>query len=173
MLQHSIRIDVESSSAVPVVCATATALPCASGSFDLVCSAFGALPFVVDLAAAFGEVARVLRPGGRAVFSVVHPVRRMFPDDPSETGLTVQRSYFDRSAYVETDDSGRATYVEPHHTVGDWLTAVRRAGLVVEAVHEPEWPPGHDRVWGGWGPLRGALVPGTLVLDVRRPVTGR
>jgi SAM-dependent methyltransferase len=173
MLHHSRRIDAETSSAVPVICATATALPCAQASFDLVCSAFGALPFVVDIDAALGEVARVLRPGGRAVFSVVHPVRRMFPDDPSATGLTVQRSYFDRSAYVEADDSGRVMYVEPHHTIGDWLAAVIGAGLVIRAVHEPEWPPGHDRVWGGWGPLRGALVPGTMVLDVGRPVTGR
>ena len=173
MLQHSRRIDAETSSAVPVVCATATALPCADASVDLVCSAFGALPFVVDLDLALGEVARVLRPGGRCVFSVVHPVRRMFPDDPTESGLTVQRSYFDRTAYVEADAEGRATYVEPHHTLGDWVAAVTGAGLVIDAVHEPEWPPGHDRVWGGWGPLRGALVPGTLVLDVRRPVRGR
>src|SRR5690349_23010429 len=32
------------------------------------------------------EVARVLRPGGRWVFSVTHPVRWSFPDDPTEAG---------------------------------------------------------------------------------------
>jgi SAM-dependent methyltransferase len=173
MLQHSRRIDEETSSAVPVVCATATALPAADASVDLVCSAFGALPFVVDVGTALREVARVLRPGGRCVFSVVHPVRRMFPDDPTEDGLTVQRSYFDRAAYVETDTAGLPTYVEPHHTLEDWVSAVLGAGLVIAALHEPVWPSGHDRRWGGWGPLRGALVPGTLVLDVRRPLTGR
>ncbi len=33
------------------------------------------------------EVARVLRPGGRWVFSVTHPVRWAFPDDPGPAGL--------------------------------------------------------------------------------------
>ncbi len=171
MLQHSRRLDEETSVDVPLVCATVTALPCADAAFDLVCSAFGALPFVVDLRCALAEVARVLRPGGRCVFSVVHPVRRMFPDDPTESGLTVQRSYFDRSAYVEVDDEARPTYVEPHHTLGDWLAAIVDAGLVLHALQEPEWPAGHDRVWGGWGPIRGALVPGTAAFAVGRPVT--
>ena len=35
------------------------------------------------------EVARVLRPGGRWVFSVTHPMRWAFPDDPGPEGLTV------------------------------------------------------------------------------------
>ena len=26
-----------------------------------------------------------------------------------------------------------------------------------------EWPPGNDRTWGAWSPLRGRLVPGTAV----------
>ena len=78
-LQHARRIDEETSIPVPTVCGTALALPFADASFDLVASAFGALPFVVDIAAALREVRRVLVPGGRAAFSVVHPVRRMFP----------------------------------------------------------------------------------------------
>jgi hypothetical protein len=28
---------------------------------------------------------------------------------------------------------------------------------------EPEWPAGHDRVWGGWGPERGRWLPGTAI----------
>src|SRR5919107_1345304 len=50
------------------------------------------------------EVARVLRPGGRWVFSVTHPLRWAFSDDPTREGLTVRRSYFDRRPYVETDE---------------------------------------------------------------------
>ena len=42
--------------------------------FDLACSAYGAIPFVADSAAVMREVARVLRPGGRWVFSVDPPV---------------------------------------------------------------------------------------------------
>lgn len=170
-LQHGRRIDDETGVAVPTACATATSLPVATCSVDVVCSAFGGYPFIVDIDSAFAEVRRVLRPGGRFVFSVVHPVRRMFPDDPSPRGMTVVRSYFDRTPYVETDPTGATSYVEPHHTLEDWTRALVEAGLALAGLHEPTWPPGHDRVWGGWGPERGVFVPGTLIVSAVRPRT--
>ncbi len=168
-LQHSRRIDGETGIAVAVACATATALPCRDACVDLACSAFGALPFLLDIDTALQEVCRVLRPGGRFVFSVVHPVRRMLPDDPTETGLTVMRSYFDRTPYVELGEDGEPSYVEPHHTLGDWVAAIVGAGLALERLVEPPWPVGHTRAWGGWGPARGALVPGTAIFVTKRP----
>jgi SAM-dependent methyltransferase len=168
-LAHSARLDAKTGIGVPVACASADRLPFANGSFDAACSAFGALPFVADVSAVFGEVARVLRPGGRWVFSVTHPMRWMLPDDPSEAGLVVGRSYFDRTPYVEEDANGAATYVEHHRTMGDWVRALVTSGFTLEALVEPEWPPWHQRVWGAWGPVRGALVPGTAIFVTRLP----
>lgn len=165
MLQHSLRIDGATGIAVPTVCGSVTALPVSAGCVDLVCSAFGAFPFVVDIEVAFAEVARVLRPDGRLVLSVVHPTRWMFPDDPTTAGLTVTRSYFDRTPYVESDAAGTPSYVEAHHTLEDWTRALARAGLSVTGLLEPPWPAEHDRVWGAWGPARGALIPGTLIIS--------
>jgi SAM-dependent methyltransferase len=162
-LQHSRRIDEATGIAVPAVCATATAVPLADACFDLACSAFGALPFVADVDVVMREVARVLRPGGRWVFATTHPLRWVFPDDPSSSGMSVVRPYFDRSPYVEKDEQGRPSYVEHHHTMGDWVRAVVAAGFVVEDVVEPEWPEGHERVWGTWGPYRGRFIPGTAI----------
>jgi SAM-dependent methyltransferase len=166
-LQHSLRIDSDGRSRVPVVCGTATSLPFADASFDLACSAFGGLSFVLDVATALGEARRILRPGGSFVFSVVHPVRWMFPDDPGDAGMTIIRSYFDRTPYVELDGDGRTSYVEPHHTLEDWLGAITAGGLVLERLTEPSWPSGHERVWGGWGPVRGAVLPGTAIFSTR------
>ncbi|WP_407343522.1 class I SAM-dependent methyltransferase [Pengzhenrongella phosphoraccumulans] len=169
MLAAGRGLDAAAGVATPALQADARALPFADGSFDCVFTAFGALPFVPDADRVHAEVARVLRPGGRWVFAVTHPIRWAFPDDPSERGLTATRSYFDRTPYVETDDAGRVIYAEYHRTLGDHLADVVAAGLVVERLVEPTWPAGHDRTWGGWGPVRGALLPGTAIFVTRRP----
>lgn len=171
MLRRARAIDAGRADrpAVPLVEADARALPFPDASFDVAFTAFGAIPFVADPWRVHAEVARVLRPGGRWAFAVTHPIRWAFPDDPTERGLVASRSYFDRRPYVETDDAGRVTYAEHHRTIGDHVADVVGAGLVVARVVEPEWTPGNDRVWGGWGPVRGALLPGTLVVVCRRP----
>ncbi len=149
--------------------ADAQRMPFRDASFDVVVSAFGGIPFVADSAGTMREIARVLRPGGRCVFSATHPIRWAFPDDPGPAGLTVQQSYFDRTPYVETDDDGVATYVEHHRTLGDRVRELVAAGLVLEDLLEPEWPEGRHEVWGQWSPLRGALLPGTAVYVCHRP----
>jgi len=159
MLRHS----VGRSPAVPLVQADAGALPFAAASFDLACSAYGAVPFVADAQVVFAEVARVLRPGGRWVFSVTHPVRWAFPDAPGPAGLVADRPYFDRTPYVERDESGTATYVEHHRTLGDTVRALVAAGLTVEDLVEPEWPERNEDIWGGWSPTRGRILPGTAI----------
>ncbi|MCT9930056.1 methyltransferase domain-containing protein [Planotetraspora sp. A-T 1434] len=168
-LQHSRRIDLSSERRLPVVQADAEVLPFRDASFDLACSAFGALPFVADAGAVLAEVRRVLRPGGRFVFSVSHPIRWAFPDDPGPRGLTADRSYFDRSPYVELS-GGVPSYVEHHRTMADWVGSIVFSGLLLDGLMEPEWPEGHNGVWGGWSPLRGRLIPGTAIFQCRRPV---
>ncbi len=164
-LQHSRRIDLESGVVVPSVLGTATALPFADGSFDVVFSSFGALQFVGDIGVAVAETARVLRPGGRFAFSITHPTRWMFPDDPDEAGLVASQSYWDRRPYVEVDDeTGEVSYVEHHRTLGDWVALLAGAGFAITTLLEPEWPDDHDRVWGGWSGTRGRVTPGTAIV---------
>jgi ubiquinone/menaquinone biosynthesis C-methylase UbiE len=163
-LQHSRRIDDASGIVVPSVLGTATHLPFRDASFDVVFCSFGALQFVADIDRAVAETARVLRPGGRFAFSVTHPTRWMFPDDPTEEGLVASQSYWDRTPYVETDDAtGEVAYVEHHRTLGDWVRLLADAGFRITTLLEPEWPAGHERPWGGWSAVRGRLTPGTAV----------
>jgi SAM-dependent methyltransferase len=131
MLARAAELNRATGLRVPLLQADAGALPLRDAGVDLACSAFGGLPFVADAGAVLAEVARVLRPGGRFVASVNHPMRWPMPDSPDPADLRVTSSYFDRTPYVETDSAGRTLYVEHHRTVGDWVRAVVGAGLVL------------------------------------------
>jgi SAM-dependent methyltransferase len=169
MLRRGAAIGTALGIDVPLVQADARDLPFPDAWFDVVFTSFGAIPFVPDAARVHAEAARVLRPGGRWVFSVTHPLRWAFPDDPGEHGLTATRSYFDRRPYVERDEGGRVVYAEYHRTIGDHVHDVTAAGLVLDEIVEPEWPADNENVWGGWGPVRGAYLPGTAVFVTHRP----
>jgi ubiquinone/menaquinone biosynthesis C-methylase UbiE len=169
MLRHAQAAARRSEVSVPLVQCDAMSLPFPDEAFDIVCTAFGAVPFVDDSARVNREVHRVLRPGGRWVFSVTHPMRWIFLDDPGEHGLIATHSYFDRTPYVEYDENGVASYVEHHRTVGDRIRELVAAGFVLTDIVEPEWPEGHEQIWGQWSPLRGRVFPGTAIFVSTRP----
>ena len=169
MLRHAAAGAERSGVRVPLLQADATALPIRDGSFDIACTAFGAVPFVADSARVMREVFRVLRPGGRWVFAVTHPMRWVFLDDPGEGGLVAVHSYFDRRPYVEYGSDGVPSYVEQHRTLGDRIRELVAAGFVLTDLIEPEWPEGHEQIWGQWSPLRGRIFPGTAIFMAERP----
>jgi SAM-dependent methyltransferase len=171
MLGHARAAATRTGVAPALVQCDAMALPFGSEMFDIAFTAFGAVPFVDDSARVMREVFRILRPGGRWVFSATHPMRWIFLDDPGPDGLVAVQSYFDRAPYVEFDSGGEPVYVEHHRTLGDRIRELVAAGFVVRDVVEPEWPDDHDRTWGQWSPLRGRLFPGTAIYIADKPST--
>jgi SAM-dependent methyltransferase len=169
MLAHAAAAAERTGVRPALVQADAMALPLADGAFDVAFTAFGAVPFVDDSARVMREVFRVLRPGGRWVFSVTHPMRWIFLDDPGPEGLVATHSYFDRLPYVEYDERGTPTYVEHHRTLGDRIRELVAAGFVLTDIVEPEWPEGFEGIWGQWSPLRGRIFPGTAIFVAHKP----
>jgi SAM-dependent methyltransferase len=94
-----------------LVQANATALPIRSGSVDVVTSRLAAHHFA-DAAAAFREIARVLRPGGLFVL-----VDNYAPDDPA-----LQR-------FINEVETLRDPSHVRNHTVAGWSDLLKRAGL--------------------------------------------
>ncbi|USR78661.1 class I SAM-dependent methyltransferase [Arcanobacterium pinnipediorum] len=156
-LNHNYDIDF------PLIQADARQLPFPDDSFDVVFTSFGVLPFVPNLADVHTEVYRVLRSGGIWAYSALHPTRWMFPDDPTIGGLTAIRSYFDRTPYIERHNS-TLDYAEFHHTLSDHINSLIDAGFTIDELFEPPWPAGRDIIWGGWGPQRSQILPGTLMI---------
>lgn len=169
MLAHARRGAARTGLAPDLIQADAQALPLRDASVDLAFTAFGAVPFVADSAGLMREVARVLRPGGRWVFSTTHPMRWAFPDDPGAAGLTATMSYFASEPYAEFDDDGALVYVEHHRTMGERIRELRAAGFVLDELIEPEWPPDKTSTWGQWSPLRGQHFPGTAIFCCSKP----
>lgn len=167
MLHQAARINVDSGVAPQLVQCDASKLPFAPASFDIAFSAFGAVPFIADTAALMRELARVLKPGGLLAFSTSHPMRWAFPDAPGEAGLTVSQSYFDTTPYAEARGED-VTYVEHHRTMEGRVQELLDAGLTLTGLRELPWHPNNTQTWGGWSPLRGRKIPGTLVLTARR-----
>ena len=87
MLRHASQASQRSAVRPALLQADALSLPLRDASFDIAFTAFGAVPFIDDSAKVMREVFRVLRPGGRWVFSTTHPMRWIFLDDPGPDGL--------------------------------------------------------------------------------------
>ncbi len=152
----------------PLEQADARRLPYPDDSFDVVFTSFGVLPFVPYLNEVHQEIYRVLRPGGLWAYSALHPTRWMFPDDPTATGLTAVNSYFDRTPYIERSHKS-LEYAEFHHTLADHINSLIESGFTIDELFEPPWPAGRTVIWGGWGPERSPIIPGTLMVRARKP----
>jgi len=105
-------------------------------SFDLVVSRL-ALHYVADLEPVVRACRAGLSPGGRLVFTVVHPVITSHDgraDSGSARTSWLVDDYFSAGPRPRPWLGGAVTW--HHRTVEDYVSTVLRAGLVVEAVSE-------------------------------------
>ncbi len=127
------------------VVADAAALPFPEGAFDLV-AAMMSLQSVEDLPAAVCEAARVLEPGGRFCFSIVHPFRSSGKFPRRGASLVIDGSYFEprrrRTTYGRL--WRRVTFHGLHRPLDQYARALEAAGFLIEAIREPR--PGSEQV---------------------------
>jgi SAM-dependent methyltransferase len=180
---HAARDGDGSARALAGVVADGLTLPFSEGSFDFVVG-FMSLMDMPEPGRVLAEVARVLRPGGFAQFSLTQPctntpVRRWIHDDSGRRVALATAGYFNDVPYTETWLFGAAPeavrtrhrrFVVPRFplTIAGWLNAVADAGLVLERAGEPcaseETAAAHPEV------ADTRLAPYFLHLRTRRPV---
>jgi len=140
---------------VPLVRASAEALPFTPESFDIVFCDWGAMTFA-DPRRTVPECARVLRPGGLLVFATASPVRYVAHDRKSDRqSRRLKADYFGMHR-IEWEDS-----VEFQVPYGEWAALFDRHGFAIERLVETRPPAGAvtpylsraDSAWGRRWPM--------------------
>lgn len=118
--------------------ADATALPCGDASVDAVVSV-ACHTDVDDYAAVCREAARILRPGGRFAHVGLHPCFcGGFADRSRPDHVVVDAAYWQRERRFDgwTTAGVRGKVGAVQRTIGDLVSDVVGAGLVIDSVHE-------------------------------------
>lgn len=150
-----------------LVCASASATPFRSESFDVVFCDHGAMSFC-DPAATVPEVARVLRPGGLLAFSISTLLHNTCfpPEDPDgAVTTTLQQPMFGARAF----DWGDGT-IDFQMLHSEWFACFRRHGLRVENLRELRPPADAVTGYEGFTDVEWARrYPGEEIWSVRKP----
>ena len=114
-----------------VVDLAAATLPYGDDEFDLVVVSL-ALHYVEDWGPTLAELRRVLRPGGRVLVSIIHPLVYAFEYR--------DRDYFALTRYSEDYNFGgtKAVMTYWHRPLQDVVAAFFDSGLTITSVTEPE-----------------------------------
>jgi SAM-dependent methyltransferase len=131
------RAAAENEAPIRVVVADAARLPLRDSSADLVV-AFMSLLDIDDYVEAIGEVRRILMPGGRFCFAIVHPMAESGRFDDSGA-FTVTRPYGAIWRYPDhlARDGVEMTFHSEHRPIEAYSRALEAAGLAIEAIREP------------------------------------
>jgi SAM-dependent methyltransferase len=127
--------------------ATASALPFPDGAFDAVVACL-VFEHIGDADAAIAEVGRVLRPGGRFLFFLNHPLLQApnsgWIDDQT---LDPPEQYWRIGPYlvedVTVEEVAKGVFIPfVHRPLSRYVNAMAAAGLFVTRMEEPAPPPG-------------------------------
>ena len=145
-----------------------------NAEFDLVLSSNGFFVWIADLQAVFGEIYRILRPGGHYVFYDIHPFQRPWKDQikPIEAG----KPYWETGPFEDEDDG---TF-EFHWTLADILNPLATSGFMLRRILESpavdsrfwedySYLPGTDDKLLDWNKNPRAALPAWLALALQRP----
>jgi SAM-dependent methyltransferase len=146
------------------------------GDFDLVYTSKGVLGWLPDVGAWAQVVARFVRPGGRFYIAEIHPIAQAFENEGVALGeLRLTYPYWEHDQPLTFATQG--SYADPtasiatprehgwDHSLGEIVTALVDAGLVVQSLREYpfcEWKldfaeRGDDGRWRLPGELDGRL----------------
>lgn len=127
-----------SSPGIPFLAADASTIPLGACSVDLVVSMM-VLHDVDDLDAVMRECARVLEPGGRMCFGIVHPLASTGSGPEASHYLGPEDSYFLARRYSDTLTRAGVTmtFHSVHRPLEAYARSLESSGFLIETIREP------------------------------------
>ncbi|AKT42831.1 class I SAM-dependent methyltransferase [Chondromyces crocatus] len=113
-------------------------------TFDIVFTSYGVLCWLPDLDPWAREIAACLRPGGRFHLVEFHPLAYIFDDalekvtypwDSKDTPIRTEET----RTYADPDTPVQLVDVSWNHGIGTVVSALLRAGLVLDSLREHDW----------------------------------
>jgi ubiquinone/menaquinone biosynthesis C-methylase UbiE len=139
-----------------------------------------ALMDIADLTPTLASVARVLRPGGWFVFSILHPCYHTglsYEVRTEDGAMRAVGRYFTEGHWRSDRRPGPPGKVGAYHrTLSTYINTLTAVGLPVEALREPGRPPGpvpDSPAFAGLSQPSWAEVPAVLAVRCRRTETGQ
>jgi SAM-dependent methyltransferase len=155
--------------AMDIRVADAARLPLDDACADLAV-AFMSLHDIDAMPAAVLEAARILEPGGKLCFAIVHPINSAgdFEQKAADAPFVIKRDYLGTFAYADTveQDGFEMTFHSRHRPVESYFLALEEAGLLVETLREPRVP---DHAVRSDAARRWQRLPLFLHVRARRP----
>ncbi|MBT8240556.1 MAG: class I SAM-dependent methyltransferase [Acidimicrobiia bacterium] len=168
-----IRVAVERSGGVAYGVGAAQAIPIAAESVDAVVACL-VFEHIDDVDEAIAEVARVLRPGGRFLFLLNHPLLQT-PNSGwiDDQVLDPPEQYWRLGEYlneaVTVEEVGKDIFVKfIHRPLSRYLNALIHAGLTLVRMDEPAPPQGFLDLSPEY--QAASSIPRLLVLDLTKTV---
>ena len=139
------------------------------GSFDLVNSSH-TIHYLENIERCFDEVYRVLKEGGKFVFSISHPLNHIIEEENGR--LIVKRSYFQKGRYEWSWEYPEEKIKYPMslftRKVDDYFISLRKSGFVVEDLLEPKTDLDKGSPWFNQSEPQEELIPGALIFGARK-----
>jgi SAM-dependent methyltransferase len=153
--------------------AEARSLPFATESFDLVIACL-VFEHIVEVDEAVMEVARVLRPGGRFLFLLNHPLLQT-PNSGWIDDQILMEQYWRIGDYLNEDVTVEEVHKDVfipfvHRPLSRYLNALCDVGLHLTHMDVPAPPPGF--LAQAWEYQEAAQIPRLLALELRKSPSG-
>ena len=133
----------EADPSMDIYVADAAALPLDDASADLAV-AFMSLHDIDAMPLAICEIARILEPGGKLCFAIVHPLNSAgsFEHQGADAPFVIKGDYLRPFRYADNvERSGLTmTFHSEHRSFEAYFSALEKAGFLVEALREPGIP---------------------------------